>query len=142
MTERIFEMQHIDKLYGSLLANDDVSIHLNRGEILCLVGENGAGKSTIMKILYGLEQPSGGTIRAAEGFPWETALRPSRSGPARPPSDKPQRVFLVYCISALPPFRSVSARSFAARMAVGRGRARISSRVTKRPSRQSGLSAR
>ena len=62
MTEKIFEMQHIDKLYGSLLANDDVSIHLNRGEILCLVGENGAGKSTIMKILYGLEQPSGGDI--------------------------------------------------------------------------------
>ena len=62
MTEKIFEMQHIDKLYGTLLANDDVSIHLNQGEILCLVGENGAGKSTIMKILYGLEPPSGGEI--------------------------------------------------------------------------------
>ena len=36
MTEKIFEMRHIDKLYGSLLANDDVSIHLNQGEILCL----------------------------------------------------------------------------------------------------------
>ena len=62
MTEKIFEMQHIDKMYGMLLANDDVSIHLNRGEILCLVGENGAGKSTIMKILYGLESPTGGEI--------------------------------------------------------------------------------
>ncbi len=62
MTEKIFEMQHIDKLYGSLLANDDVSIHLNRGEILCLVGENGAGKSTIMKILYGLEPATAGEI--------------------------------------------------------------------------------
>ena len=62
MTEKIFEMRHIDKLYGMLLANDDVSIHLNQGEILCLVGENGAGKSTIMKILYGLEPPSGGEI--------------------------------------------------------------------------------
>ncbi len=62
MTEKIFEMRHIDKLYGSLLANDDVSIHLNRGEILCLVGENGAGKSTIMKILYGLEPATGGEI--------------------------------------------------------------------------------
>ena len=62
MSEKIFEMRHIDKLYGTLLANDDVSIHLNQGEILCLVGENGAGKSTIMKILYGLEPPSGGEI--------------------------------------------------------------------------------
>lgn len=62
MTEKIFEMQHIDKLYGTLLANNDVSIHLNQGEILCLVGENGAGKSTIMKILYGLEHPTDGEI--------------------------------------------------------------------------------
>lgn len=62
MSEKIFEMRHIDKLYGSLLANDDVSIHLNQGEILCLVGENGAGKSTIMKILYGLEPPTDGEI--------------------------------------------------------------------------------
>lgn len=62
MPEKIFEMQHIDKLYGTLLANDDVSIHLNRGEILCIVGENGAGKSTIMKILYGLEPPTNGDI--------------------------------------------------------------------------------
>ena len=62
MTEKIFEMRHIDKLYDRLLANSDVSIHLNQGEILCLVGENGAGKSTIMKILYGLEQPTDGEI--------------------------------------------------------------------------------
>lgn len=62
MTDKIFEMRHIDKLYGTLLANDDVSIHLNQGEILCLVGENGAGKSTIMKILYGLEAPTDGEI--------------------------------------------------------------------------------
>ena len=62
MAEKIFEMQHIDKLYDTLLANDDVSIHLNQGEILCLVGENGAGKSTIMKILYGLEQTTNGDI--------------------------------------------------------------------------------
>ena len=58
----IFELRNITKYYGDTLANDDVSIHLNEGEILCVVGENGAGKSTIMKILYGLEQPSSGEI--------------------------------------------------------------------------------
>ncbi len=62
MENKIFEMKHIDKLYGSLQANNDVSIHLNEGEILCIVGENGAGKSTIMKILYGLEYPTDGEI--------------------------------------------------------------------------------
>ena len=58
----VFEMKHITKAYGPVLANDDVSLHLNAGEILAVVGENGAGKSTIMKILYGLEQPDTGEI--------------------------------------------------------------------------------
>lgn len=62
MAETMFEMRHIKKMYGALAANDDVSIRLDKGEILCIVGENGAGKSTIMKVLYGLEQPTEGEI--------------------------------------------------------------------------------
>jgi len=58
----VFEMKHITKTYDEVVANDDVSLHLNRGEILSIVGENGAGKSTIMKILYGLERPDSGEI--------------------------------------------------------------------------------
>lgn len=58
----VFEMKNIVKMYGSLCANNDVSLHLNEGEILAIVGENGAGKSTIMKILYGLEKPTSGEI--------------------------------------------------------------------------------
>ena len=58
----VFEMKHITKTYGPVVANDDVSLHLNEGEILSIVGENGAGKSTIMKILYGLERPDSGEI--------------------------------------------------------------------------------
>ena len=58
----VFEMKRITKTYDAVVANDDVSLHLNRGEILSIVGENGAGKSTIMKILYGLEQPDSGEI--------------------------------------------------------------------------------
>ena len=58
----VFEMKHITKTYGTVVANDDVSLHLNEGEILSIVGENGAGKSTIMKILYGLERPDSGEI--------------------------------------------------------------------------------
>ena len=50
----ILEMKDIVKTYGRVVANDKVSIGLNEGEILAIVGENGAGKSTIMKILYGL----------------------------------------------------------------------------------------
>ena len=58
----VFELNHITKTYDAVVANDDVSLHLNRGEILSIVGENGAGKSTIMKILYGLEKPDSGEI--------------------------------------------------------------------------------
>lgn len=59
----LIELKHITKIYNdTLLANDDVSFGLNKGELLAVVGENGAGKSTIMKILYGLEQPNSGEI--------------------------------------------------------------------------------
>ena len=53
----ILEMKNIVKTYGNVVANNKVNINLNKGEILAVVGENGAGKSTIMKILYGLEKP-------------------------------------------------------------------------------------
>lgn len=58
----LLEMRHITKYYGALRANDDVSFGLNKGEILAIAGENGAGKSTIMKILYGLERADAGGI--------------------------------------------------------------------------------
>lgn len=59
----LLEMNNITKIYGDdILANDDISINLNKGEILAIVGENGAGKSTIMKVLYGLEDPTRGEI--------------------------------------------------------------------------------
>ncbi|MCG8580810.1 MAG: ATP-binding cassette domain-containing protein, partial [Bacteroidales bacterium] len=54
----LLEMNNISKTYGNVIANDDVSISIDKGEVLAIVGENGAGKSTIMKILYGLETPT------------------------------------------------------------------------------------
>ena len=58
----LLEMKNITKSYDNVLANDDISLHLNEGEILSIVGENGAGKSTIMKILYGIESKDTGQI--------------------------------------------------------------------------------
>ncbi|WP_199902519.1 ATP-binding cassette domain-containing protein, partial [Azospirillum sp. B4] len=54
----------VEKRYpNGTLANSGVSFTVAAGEIHALVGENGAGKSTVMKMLYGLEQPTAGTLR-------------------------------------------------------------------------------
>lgn len=56
------ELKNITKTFGKTVANDNISFGLNKGEILALIGENGAGKSTISKILYGLNKPDSGEI--------------------------------------------------------------------------------
>lgn len=53
----------ITKRFGSLIANDRVSLAAHSGKVLALVGENGAGKSTLMNVLSGMLQPDGGEIQ-------------------------------------------------------------------------------
>lgn len=59
----VLELHRIRKMYpGGILANDDVSIRLGAGDIHAVLGENGAGKTTIVKILAGILQPDTGHI--------------------------------------------------------------------------------
>lgn len=58
----LLRMEHISKRFGSFYANKDITLTVNRGEVLTLLGENGAGKSTLMNILIGLYQPTEGKI--------------------------------------------------------------------------------
>ena len=53
----------IVKRFGGVLALDRVSMSVNAGEVLCLAGENGCGKSTLIKVISGVHQPDAGTIR-------------------------------------------------------------------------------
>src|SRR3954452_2010267 len=52
----------IVKRYGTMLANNDVTLSVAPGEIHALLGENGAGKSTLMKIVYGVVKTDAGEI--------------------------------------------------------------------------------
>ncbi len=60
--ERIIVVDHLTKRFGGLKAVDDVSIHLNRGETLGLIGANGAGKTTLFNMISGVLKPTSGTI--------------------------------------------------------------------------------
>jgi len=62
MSENILEITHITKIFPGVKALDDVRFTLRRGEIHALMGENGAGKSTFIKVLTGVHLPNGGEI--------------------------------------------------------------------------------
>src|SRR5215831_14165169 len=56
----LIDVQHVSKIFGSVIALKDISMKVNAGEVMCLLGDNGAGKSTLIKILSGVHQPSEG----------------------------------------------------------------------------------
>jgi NitT/TauT family transport system ATP-binding protein len=81
-------IDHVSKVYGtegnSLHALDDITLHVAKGEFVCLLGASGCGKSTLLNLVAGLDRPSAGTIstgtdhttlmfQEAALFPWLTA---------------------------------------------------------------------
>ena len=52
----------LTKKFNDFVANDHINLDVKEQEIKCIVGENGAGKSTMMNMLYGLLQPTSGKI--------------------------------------------------------------------------------
>jgi simple sugar transport system ATP-binding protein len=62
-TEPLLALQGVTKRFGSLLALSDASLDIVPGEVHCILGENGAGKSTFCNLIFGVHLPDQGTMR-------------------------------------------------------------------------------
>jgi simple sugar transport system ATP-binding protein len=80
-TNLAVELRDVVKRYDGIKANDGVNLQVQRGTIHGVIGENGAGKSTAMKILFGMVRPDGGEIRVT-GQPrcWNSAREAAANG--------------------------------------------------------------
>ncbi len=93
--------QHLTLFHGNRCVVNDVSLELRRGEVLGLLGHNGAGKSTILQMLAGALTPGGGKVEVCD---FDLALRPDLGKaclgflPEHPPLYRDMRVddFLLF----------------------------------------------
>ena len=58
----LLEADHISKYYGNIVALKDISTYVDAGEVTCILGDNGAGKSSFIKLLSGVHQPDAGRL--------------------------------------------------------------------------------
>lgn len=68
MTDVQLQVRGLSKSYGTITALEGLDLDIRRGEVIGLIGDNGAGKSTFIKILSGVHRPTSGTIHL-EGRP-------------------------------------------------------------------------
>jgi simple sugar transport system ATP-binding protein len=62
MATPVLSMKSISKSFGPIDVLHDINLDLNAGEVLCLLGDNGAGKSTVIRLLSGVHVPTSGTM--------------------------------------------------------------------------------
>src|SRR5271165_4061655 len=74
-------LRGVSKSFGGTVAVDDVSFELKSGEVLALLGENGAGKSTCVKLLAGVYQPDQGWVEVdGKAVSFHSPLDAQRTG--------------------------------------------------------------
>ena len=65
VSEPVIKVRNLVKKFGDFVANDHLSFDVQKGEIFGFLGANGAGKTTAIKILCGLQKPTSGEIQVA-----------------------------------------------------------------------------
>lgn len=60
--EKVIEIQHLSKSFGTHEVLKDIDFSVNKGEVICIIGSSGSGKSTLLRCINLLEKPSGGDI--------------------------------------------------------------------------------
>ncbi len=60
--EKVIEVQHLNKIYGTHEVLKDIDFSVNMGEVVCIIGSSGSGKSTLLRCINLLEKPTGGQI--------------------------------------------------------------------------------
>jgi simple sugar transport system ATP-binding protein len=73
--EPLIELKNVSKRFGGITALQSASMHINKGEVVGLIGDNGAGKSTLIKTLVGVHSPDEGKIliKGLEIKGWSTS---------------------------------------------------------------------
>ena len=102
----VLALSGITLRFGSLVANDDISLELREGETLALLGENGAGKSTLVSILFGHYVADSGSIEVfgkplPPGSCWRQFCQP----------DSAAAIPAVRTLQVIPPSPGISRRS-------------------------------
>lgn len=62
MSEKIIEINHLRKSFGENEVLKDISVTVNKGEVVTIIGSSGSGKSTFLRCINLLEKPTGGEI--------------------------------------------------------------------------------
>jgi branched-chain amino acid transport system ATP-binding protein len=63
MSEPLLKITHLSKRFGGLIAANDISLTMDRREVIGLIGPNGAGKTTLLRLIMGILQPDTGSVR-------------------------------------------------------------------------------